>query len=166
MQNLYNYLQTEKQTHQQAMVKVDDLQIQLEQICIERSKTEFQIQSPAGFLVNGEYQENTDSRKIIIFSHGFGVTRKARDLFDDITAILKDKYLCVLFDYNLKLENSIKVDSVSEQAEILKAVYKYLKHEFGWFECSLIGHSLGTIAIGLADLPDISKIILLLPSHP
>jgi len=131
-------------------------------------KTEFQIQSPAGFLINGEYQGNTDSRKIIIFSHGFGVTRKARGLFDDIAAILKDKYLCVLFDYNLKLENSIKVDSISEQAEILKAVYKHLKHEFGWFECSLVGHSLGTIIIGLADLPDISKIILLAgsPSNP
>jgi chromosome segregation ATPase len=45
IQNLYNYVQTEKQTHQQAMDKVDNLQIQLEQICIERSKTEFEIQT-------------------------------------------------------------------------------------------------------------------------
>jgi chromosome segregation ATPase len=45
IQNLYNYVQIEKQTHQQAMNKVDNLQIQLEQICIERSKTEFEIQT-------------------------------------------------------------------------------------------------------------------------
>ena len=45
LQNLYNYLQTEKQAHQQAMTKVDNLQIQLEQSCIERSKTEFEIQT-------------------------------------------------------------------------------------------------------------------------
>jgi len=45
IQNLYNYLQTEKQIHREAMDKVDNLQLQLEQICIERSKTEFEIQT-------------------------------------------------------------------------------------------------------------------------
>jgi hypothetical protein len=45
IQNLYNYLQTEKQIHREAMDKVDNLQVQLEQICIERSKTEFEIQT-------------------------------------------------------------------------------------------------------------------------
>ncbi|CAF1160013.1 unnamed protein product [Rotaria sordida] len=45
LQNLYNYVENEKQTHRQAMDKVDDLQIQLEQICIERSKAEFEIQT-------------------------------------------------------------------------------------------------------------------------
>jgi hypothetical protein len=45
LENLHHYVQTEKQAHQQAMHKVDYLQIQLEQICIERSKTEFEIQT-------------------------------------------------------------------------------------------------------------------------
>ncbi|CAF3930076.1 unnamed protein product, partial [Adineta steineri] len=44
-QNLYKSIEREKQIHQQAMDKVDQLQIQLEQICIERSKTEFEIQN-------------------------------------------------------------------------------------------------------------------------
>ncbi|CAF1382348.1 unnamed protein product, partial [Rotaria sordida] len=35
LQNLYSYVENEKQTYRQAMDKVDDLQIQLEQICIE-----------------------------------------------------------------------------------------------------------------------------------
>jgi chromosome segregation ATPase len=45
LQRLLKYVENEKQKHQQAMDKVDDLQIQLEQKCIERSKTEFEIQS-------------------------------------------------------------------------------------------------------------------------
>ncbi|CAF1217905.1 unnamed protein product [Rotaria sordida] len=45
LQNCLNNVENEKQAHQQAMNKVDSLQVQLEQICIERSKTEFQIQT-------------------------------------------------------------------------------------------------------------------------
>ncbi|CAF3295658.1 unnamed protein product [Rotaria sp. Silwood2] len=45
LQNLYSYVEIEKQTHQQAMDKVDDLQIQLEKISIQRSKAEFEIQT-------------------------------------------------------------------------------------------------------------------------
>jgi chromosome segregation ATPase len=45
IQTLYHYVQTEKHNHQEAMNKVDHLQIQLEEICIERSKTEFEIQT-------------------------------------------------------------------------------------------------------------------------
>jgi chromosome segregation ATPase len=40
IQNLYTYVENEKQTHRQAMEKVDYLQIQLERSCIDRSKTE------------------------------------------------------------------------------------------------------------------------------
>jgi len=45
LQRLLKYVENEKQIHQQAMDRVDDLQIQLEQKCVERSKTEFEIQS-------------------------------------------------------------------------------------------------------------------------
>jgi chromosome segregation ATPase len=44
-QRLVKYVDSEKQLHQQAMEKVDDFQHQLEQICVERSKTEFEIQT-------------------------------------------------------------------------------------------------------------------------
>lgn len=40
LQNCLNSIENEKQTHQQSMKKVDNLQIQLEQVCVERSKTE------------------------------------------------------------------------------------------------------------------------------
>lgn len=40
LQNCLNYIEIEKQNHRQAMNKVDNLQVQLEKICIERSKTE------------------------------------------------------------------------------------------------------------------------------
>jgi chromosome segregation ATPase len=45
LQRTLKYVENEKQIHQQAMDRVDDLQIQLEQKCVERSKTEFEIQS-------------------------------------------------------------------------------------------------------------------------
>ncbi|CAF3772870.1 unnamed protein product [Rotaria sp. Silwood1] len=45
LQHCLKYVENEKQTHQQAMNKVDNLQVQLEQICVERSKTEFEIQT-------------------------------------------------------------------------------------------------------------------------
>jgi len=45
LQRTLKYVDNEKQIHQQAMDRVDDLQIQLEQKCVERSKTEFEIQS-------------------------------------------------------------------------------------------------------------------------
>ncbi|CAF3471943.1 unnamed protein product [Rotaria socialis] len=45
LQNLYVFVENEKQQHLKAMSKVDDLQIQLEHICIQRSKTEFEIQT-------------------------------------------------------------------------------------------------------------------------
>ncbi|UJR31832.1 hypothetical protein I4U23_019309 [Adineta vaga] len=45
IQTLLVYVDNEKQNYQQAMDKVDNLQIQLERICIERSKTEFEIQT-------------------------------------------------------------------------------------------------------------------------
>lgn len=45
LQKVYSYVQTEKQRHQQAMDKVDCLRVQLEQSSIERSKTEFEIQT-------------------------------------------------------------------------------------------------------------------------
>jgi chromosome segregation ATPase len=44
-QRLVKYVDSEKQLHRQAMEKVDDFQHQLEQICVERSKTEFEIQT-------------------------------------------------------------------------------------------------------------------------
>ena len=40
MQHLLRHVENEKQTHRQAMEKVDQLQLQLEQACVQRSKTE------------------------------------------------------------------------------------------------------------------------------
>jgi hypothetical protein len=44
-QRLVKYVENEKQIHRQAMNKVDNLQIKLEQTCIDRSKIEFEIQT-------------------------------------------------------------------------------------------------------------------------
>jgi len=44
-QRLVKYVENEKEIHRQAMNKVDNLQIKLEQTCIDRSKIEFEIQT-------------------------------------------------------------------------------------------------------------------------
>ena len=44
-QHLIKYVENEKQIHRQAMNKIDHLHIQYEQICLDRSKTEFEIQT-------------------------------------------------------------------------------------------------------------------------
>lgn len=50
VQNLCHFVENEKQTHRQAMNKVDDLQAQLEQIYNERSKTEVKTNEWIFFL--------------------------------------------------------------------------------------------------------------------
>jgi chromosome segregation ATPase len=40
IKNVFTYVETERQTHRQAMIKVDNLQGELERISVERSKTE------------------------------------------------------------------------------------------------------------------------------
>ncbi|UJR14875.1 hypothetical protein I4U23_001860 [Adineta vaga] len=44
-QSVHNHLEREKQIHQQTMNKVDQLHLKLEQVCVERSKTEFEVQN-------------------------------------------------------------------------------------------------------------------------
>ncbi|CAF1050170.1 unnamed protein product [Adineta ricciae] len=45
LQSALNHVEREKQIHRQATEKIDQLQMQLEQVYVERSKTEFEVQS-------------------------------------------------------------------------------------------------------------------------
>ncbi|CAF1183420.1 unnamed protein product [Adineta ricciae] len=45
LQSAFNHVEREKQIHRQATDKIDQLQMQLEQVYVERSKTEFEVQS-------------------------------------------------------------------------------------------------------------------------
>jgi hypothetical protein len=49
--------------------------------------------------VNGECWGNEKTGKAVIFSHGFGVRRDSRGMFDELAELLKDNCLVVQFDY-------------------------------------------------------------------
>ena len=124
---------------------------------------QFKFKTDNGLLVAGEFEGNENSGKVILFSHGFGVTRNSRGMFTEIGNQLKDAYLIVRFDYNIvnHQENWTKVFSYSKQVEILRSVHKYINNKFQPKAISIIAHSIGCLVVGLAQLPNIHQIILL-----
>ena len=125
--------------------------------------TQFETQTDKGLTVKGEYEGNETAGRVIIFSHGFGVTRDSHGMFTEIGDELKNEYLVVKFDYTIvnKEENWTKVFPYSKQVEMLKAVYKYIYNEFKPLEINIIAHSMGCLITGLAQLSNINKILLL-----
>ncbi|MBP9759003.1 hypothetical protein KBD45_04875 [Candidatus Dojkabacteria bacterium] len=125
--------------------------------------TQFSIKTKNGIVVNGEYEGNKNSNKVVIFSHGFGVTRNSHGMFVEIGNLLKEKFLVVRFDYSIvnKEENWTKVYPYSIQVEMLKAVYSFVYSNFHPKEITIIASSMGCLITGLAMLPKIKKILLL-----
>ena len=98
-------------------------------------------------------------KKVIIYSHGFGVKADARGMFTEIAATFPD-YKAAMFDYNQVLPNGDTiVASIDNQARRLQDIID----EAGADEIVLLCHSQGCIVAGLVDLSKISKVILLAP---
>lgn len=125
--------------------------------------TQFSIKIKNGITVNGEYEGNENSKKVVIFSHGFGVTRNSHGMFVEIGDLLKDNFIVVRFDYSIvnKEENWTKVYPYSIQVEMLKAVHSFVCNNFHPKETNIIASSMGCLITGLVLLPDIKKVILL-----
>lgn len=125
--------------------------------------TQFEIKTDTGFVVKGEYEGNENSKKIIIFSHGFGVARDAHGMFNEIGDELKAKYIVVRFDYTIvnRKENWTQAFSFSKQVEMLKTVNAYVRKIFNPEEVNIIGHSMGCLIIAMAYIKDIKKVLLL-----
>jgi len=113
--------------------------------------------------VKGEVEGNESSGNVVIFSHGFGVTRDSHGMFNEIGDNLKNSYLVVRFDYSIvnKKENWTKVFPYSIQAKMLQAVYDYIQKVFKSKNVSIIAHSMGCFIVGMAHLGNIDKILLL-----
>lgn len=122
----------------------------------------------SGIEIKGEYEGNAKSGKIIVFSHGFGVKRDSRGMFNEIGDFLKSKSLIIRFDYNdiNKAENLVTVLPYSDQAKILKKVLRFVKDEFQPKEINIISHSMGCLVTGILSPRNIEKIILLSPPPP
>lgn len=125
--------------------------------------THFKIKTKSGLFVQGEYEGNLESSKLIIFSHGFGVTRDSHGMFNELGNMLNEKYLILRFDYNIvnKEENWTQALSYTCQAEMLNAVYEYIKKQFRFTSIVVIAHSMGCLITGMAQLKGIEKTLLL-----
>ena len=125
--------------------------------------TQFEIKTVHNQIVKGEYEGNTNSEKVIIFSHGFGVTRSSHGMFNEIGDALKNEYLIVRFDYAEvnQSENFTRVGSLTSQAEKLSSVIAYINQLIKVKQLNFIAHSMGCVILGMVNPPSINKCILL-----
>lgn len=104
------------------------------------------------------------NKHIIIYSHGFGVTKDDRGLFTDIARALPEAEH-VMFDYNTIDEdnNTLTVRPFSEQAEMLQSVVVAQKKQHPHATIDLICHSQGCRIAAIAQCPGIAHTIFLAP---
>ncbi len=131
---------------------------------------QFKCKLTSKISIKGEYEGNENTGKVVIFSHGFGVQRDDRGMFNDLGDNLKNKFLIVRFDYSLinEKDNSTEVYPYSIQSKMLKKVYSYIKNKFSPNEVNIIAHSMGCLIVGLARIKNLNKVLLLSgpPSSP
>jgi hypothetical protein len=112
--------------------------------------------------VNGECWGNEKAGRVVIFSHGFGVRRDSRGMFDELAELLKDDCLVVQFDYvDINEDGSTTAYSFSEQAEKLREVIKYVGKRFNPKEVNIVAHSQGCIIAGLVSPSSLDKAVLI-----
>lgn len=124
--------------------------------------TQFNIPLGKNLVISGEYEGNIESKKAIIFAHGFGVKRDSWGMFDQLGDYLKSDYLVIRFDFVqiLEKENTTKVFSLNTQAEMLNLVIKYATEKLLSTEINIIAHSQGCLVTSLLAPNNIYKIIL------
>lgn len=101
---------------------------------------------------------------MIIYSHGFGVRKDARGIFTAIEEALPDAEHA-MFDYNEvdPVKNRIRVPSIAKQTEQLQQKINEIKQRYPGATLHLVGHSLGCVVAGLANVDGIESIVLLAP---
>ena len=116
-------------------------------------------------MIQGEYEGDEDSRRLVIFSHGFGVKRDSWGMFNEIGDTLKDGSLVVRFDYNrISIEeNATHVLPCSMQSQMLAQVIDHFNSLFSPTSKTIIAHSMGCVVTGLLQPNKIEKILLLAP---
>lgn len=109
-------------------------------------------------VING----NTESTKVIILVHGFGVRSESRGLFTSIEKEFINNYLIVRPDFAQMEEEYIRAIPFSVQARRLQAVLNYLNASYPNKQRVFIGHSQGCFIISQVK-PHKNKIIFLAP---
>jgi len=95
--------------------------------------------------VYGEIEGNPNSKKAVIFSHGFGVRRDNQTIYTDIGNLLKNDYLILRFDYQVIHQDgkSMDVQPYTSQAKTLKHVLGWVRKEYNVKELNIIAQSAG-----------------------
>jgi hypothetical protein len=121
----------------------------------------FSIEKPP---VSGEVRGNTESRKIVVFSHGFGVQRDSRGMFTELAQRLEDNHLVVLFDYvDVDEEGNTTAHPLTEQSEMLNAVLRYIRETYLSEDIAIIAHSQGCLVVSLSNPDGINRVVLNAP---
>lgn len=104
------------------------------------------------------------TKKIIVYSHGFGVEKDDRGLFTDIVNSMPTAEH-ILFDYNKvdRDRNELTVLSLTEQKEKLRDILNEVKANHPASEINMICHSLGCVIAALLCPAGINRIIYLAP---
>lgn len=104
------------------------------------------------------------TKRVIIYSHGFGVRKDDRGLFTDIAASLPDAEH-IMFDYNQidEAANTMTVAPLTEQAEMLRRKVAEVRAANPDAVIDLVCHSQGCIVAAIANVPGIRKTIFTAP---
>lgn len=103
-------------------------------------------------------------KRVIVYSHGFGVRKDSRGMFTDIASALPDVEH-VMFDYNTidDEQNTIVVAPFAEQAEKLSKVLQETRTLNPDSQINLICHSQGCVAASMLNPGGIVKTIFIAP---
>jgi hypothetical protein len=102
----------------------------------------------------------------VIFSHGFGVFKDSRGLFDALAIHLADLHVTsTQFDYGTydADKKELYFPAFSVQCEILKQKVEEVRKEFPHKRIIIIAHSQGSVAVALAQLEGILLFIGIAP---
>ena len=105
-------------------------------------------------------------KRIVIFSHGFGVRLDDRGLFTDIASSFDSDTTAIMFDYN-KVDEAAKtltVRPLKEQAEMFRAELPKAKQANPGADIYVIAHSQGCLVAAMADPEGVKKVIMLAPA--
>lgn len=117
------------------------------------------------FNVKIHFMKN-NPKKVVIFSHGFGLRKDNRGLFTMLSKKLEKKGIkTILFDYN-KYDSKLKklyVAPFSAQAKKLQEVIDKTVKKYSKSEIIIIGQSQGSFIPTLCDVDDVKKVIGISP---
>lgn len=100
--------------------------------------------------------------RIIIYSHGFGVSKDDRGLFTNIASALPD-FQSILFDYDIISDNVLTARSLDQKADLLTNKVKQTNEKYPTAQIDLICHSQGCVVAALAKIDRVKSTIFLAP---